>query len=179
MADPVMPLSYHDFALTNGTTSQSHFIENVGPSMTRQEFKDECDINVLMDRYLVHGMPLPDNSGEAMYVDWSAMPSDLMGALEAFDMAETAFMTLPAKVRDRFSNNPVDFVDFASDPKNLDQLREWGLAKPLEAPSFAPVPPPGANGVPASQGSPPVPPSGSAGVAPASSSAAPAAAPAP
>lgn len=47
--------------------------------------------------------------------------------------AGAAFMTLPAKTRLMFENDPEQFVSFAMDPKNADTMREWGLLKPKEA----------------------------------------------
>jgi hypothetical protein len=85
----------------------------------------------------------------AMYVDFTEMPTNLMDYMAFMDGAEKAFMSLPAVVRKEFDNSAVAFVDFASDPKNLDQMRGWGLAPPVapvggEAPSA-----PGGTGGPA------------------------------
>jgi phage internal scaffolding protein len=43
--------------------------------------------------------------------------------------AEESFYRLPSKVRMKFDNDPLDFIDFASNPDNLDEMRELGLAK--------------------------------------------------
>ncbi|WNK13487.1 MAG: internal scaffolding protein [Microvirus sp.] len=102
---------------------------------TRQEFADECDINVLMQRYETTGVLNAFNMREPQYLDVSDVP-DLQASLAMVAAAETAFMTLPAKVRREFDNDPVKFVAFAQDPANLEQMREWDLAPP------APVGPP-------------------------------------
>lgn len=103
-----------------------------GPSMTRQEFSEECDVNALMARYdKVGGVLPPPNNMEPLYLDLTALPTDYMSAMNAMIDAENAFMTLPAKVRAEFENNPAAFVNFALDKANLDQLRTWGLAPPL------------------------------------------------
>jgi hypothetical protein len=71
-----------------------------------------------------------------------------MEALDLMTVAQSQFMLLPAKVRREFENDPVQFVEFASDPANLDQMRLWGLAPPAaqEAPKVPPevIPAPGA-----------------------------------
>lgn len=109
--------------------------ENEGPSMTRQEFAAECDINNIMARYEKAGTwPLPPNDGQPMYYDFVGMP-DLQGALNGIIQAEEAFMRLPAVVRKEFDNDAVRFVEFAQKPDNLAKLREWGLAEPEKAPA--------------------------------------------
>ncbi|QCQ84594.1 internal scaffolding protein [Blackfly microvirus SF02] len=107
------------------------------PSLTRQEFKDECDINIFMDRYQkgVIGMPAPR---EPLYVDLTSAPRDLMEAHDIMMAATRSFMSLPAVVRREFDNDAFKFVDFAANPENVAKMREWGLAEP-EKVAQAPV----------------------------------------
>lgn len=106
------------------------------PSLTRQEFADECDINKLMAQYEKTGiLPSFVNQGEPRYLDVSNVP-DLMQAHEVLQNATASFMSLPATVRRDFDNDPVKFINFAENPDNLEKLREWKLAPP------APVEPP-------------------------------------
>lgn len=104
-----------------------------GPSMTREEFSAECDINQIMRKYEQTGM-LPVNGSVPVYVDFASVPSDLQEAMRVMMDAESAFMSLPAAVRKEFDNDPLRFVEFASDGDNLEQLRTWGLAEPEKAP---------------------------------------------
>lgn len=116
-------------------------------SMARQEFADECDINVLMSKYDKVGMwPLPLSGAEPMYLDVSNVP-DLLGASRVIADAQAAFMSLPASVRREFDNDAIRFVEFAQDPANLEKMREWKLAPPapVEAPRGAVAPAPGVN----------------------------------
>lgn len=109
-----------------------------GPSLTRQEFADECDVNALMARYEKTGQMIPSrNAGPPQYLDLTDVP-DLHAAMNIMRDAEAAFMRLPAVVRREFENDVTQFVEFAEDPENLDQMREWGLAKPAE-PTPAPL----------------------------------------
>lgn len=131
-----------DFYKTNGSVN---VVYSGGPTLCRQEFADECDINQIMKRYENSG---PNNLGPhpdvvPMYVDWSEMPDSLLSFMSRMDEAQVAFMTLPATVRKEFDNSAISFVDFASDPNNLDQMRTWGLAPPGKA-AEAVVPPVGA-----------------------------------
>lgn len=124
---------------TEGEPIRDFFVEKDDPGatavaddgMTRQEFKDECDINVLMATYEKNGSITHFNMGTPQYLDVSDVP-DLPTAIAYMDAAERAFMTLPASVRREFDNSAVQFVEFAQDPSNLSKMREWGLARPQE-----------------------------------------------
>lgn len=139
------PQAVHDFAAYNGSDTA---VFNREPSLTRQEFADECDINSIMARYDAHVIGGPGNlpPKEPMYIDFAEMPQDLMGYLEFMTTAEKSFMSLPAVVRREFDNNAHEFVAFASDPGNIDTMRTWGLAPPAkpQEPVNEPLPPNGA-----------------------------------
>ncbi|QCQ84826.1 internal scaffolding protein [Blackfly microvirus SF02] len=113
-----------------------------GPSRTRQEFAEECDVNTIMKRYETTGTISHFNDGTPQYLDLTEVPQDLLGALEFLKEAEAAFMRLPAHVRREFDNSAPRFVEFAEDGANLDKLREWGLAPPAELPDAVREPPP-------------------------------------
>lgn len=134
-------LAANDFHKSNGAPKPVHV--NVGPSLTRQEFAEECDINVLMKRYEGHAIGGPGMLPPAQpsFVDFTGIPSNLLDYMNLMTDAESAFMTLPAPVRKEFDNSAHAFVDFASDPENLPQMRTWGLAPPAPA---APLAAPGA-----------------------------------
>lgn len=103
-----------------------------GPSKTRQEFADECDINRIMAKYQKTGV-MPMAARPPIYVDnWDA--PDFMGAMNILLEANEAFMRLPATVRREFDNDPSKFVAYCEDKENLPKLREWGLAAPEKLP---------------------------------------------
>lgn len=105
-----------------------------GPSMTRQEFTEECDVNAIMARYEKSGIwPFQPKDQVPVYYDFVGMP-DLQDAMASMMQAEDAFMSLPAIVRKEFDNDAVRFVEYASNGDNLAKLREWGLAPPEKAP---------------------------------------------
>lgn len=105
-------------------------------SMTRQEFADESDINIIMQRYEKTGvMPTMNANREPQYFDVTDMPTDFREAMDYMIAAEDAFMSLPATVRRDMGNDPANFVEFASKPENLAKMREWGLAPPAQEPA--------------------------------------------
>lgn len=155
------PKEVTDFRKSNGG---DHVFVTEGPSLTRQEFAEECDINSLMARYEGHVIGGPGNLAPPvpMYVDWTQQPRSLLDYMTFMDEAEAGFMSLPAAVRKEFDNDAKMFVDFASDPENLPQMQDWGLApkpapKQPEAPqaaSAASAAPPAPAAAAASQGAP-------------------------
>lgn len=119
-----------DFAVSHNRRGD---MDKFAPSMTRQEFAEECDINTIMARYESTGALTHVNRAVPIYMDMTDMP-DLRGALDIMRVAGVAFAALPAKVRREFDNDPQKFVDFAQNPENLKQMRDWGLAPMPEEP---------------------------------------------
>lgn len=113
----------------------------VGPSLTKQSFKDEVDINQIVRRFTKGKGIDPETMNaypfsEKNYGDFSDVP-DLRVLYERMHDAEESFYKLPSKVRMKFANDPLDFLEFASDPANLAEMRELGLARPEEDTSVA------------------------------------------
>ena len=101
------------------------------PSMTKQSFKKQCNINTIMSKYEKTGVLTHVNSKQPMYGDFSAIP-DYRESLDKVIQAEESFLNLPAKLRDKFNHDPSEFMDFCLDPENRDQMIEMGLITPSE-----------------------------------------------
>lgn len=117
-------------------------------SRTQQQFKDECDINSIMSRYEETGvLPAPGrNPPVARFGDFASAP-DFMSAQNTVLRAREQFESLPRKVRERFQNDPVQFLQFVTDKANLPEARKLGLlsdeaAARIDA-AAAPPPAPG------------------------------------
>lgn len=108
-------------------------------SLTQQHQKDEADINTIVKRFGLTGQ-LPTNVRVPTYGDFTGV-SDFQTAMNAVNMAEASFMTMPADVRARFENDPAKFVDFCSDPSNADEMIKLGLA--VKKQTSEPTPPAG------------------------------------
>lgn len=108
------------------------------PSLTRQEFAAECDINILMERYEKSGVISHVNQRTPQYLDLGDVP-DLQTAHHIIQNATAEFMALPASVRREFDNDPMQFLKFADDPANIDRMRALGLAAPLPEAKPAPA----------------------------------------
>lgn len=110
------------------------------PSKTQQQFRQECDINTIVQRFGITG-ELPVNGHAPTYDDFTGV-SDYQSAIHAIRDAEAAFLALPGTVREQFGQDPQRFVEFCSDPRNLDELTKLGLANPRERPKSADTAPP-------------------------------------
>lgn len=99
---------------------------------TQQSQAAETDINGIVRRFKVTGV-VPQGVRVPTYGDFTGV-SDFRSAMDAIIAAEKSFMSMSSDVRSRFGNDPATFVEFCSDPKNLDEMRKFGLAVPPKAP---------------------------------------------
>ena len=97
-------------------------------SMTRQEFKKECDVNVVLDRYLKTGQ-LPYSAGTGVYSNVSEVPS-YQEALQFVIDAQNDFAKLNPHVKNRFGNNPQNLIEFLQNEDNYDEALKLGLVRP-------------------------------------------------
>lgn len=113
--------NYDGDAVSNETA-----ISEFEPTLTIQDARDDCDINVIMERF-GQGVPLPVNLATPMQGDFTGV-TDYQSSLNLIRQADEAFMEFPAKVRSRFDNDPAKFLDFISDPVNQDEAISLGIA---------------------------------------------------
>lgn len=97
-----------------------------GQSMTEQAHADEVNIHSIMDRYKATGMVDHINANQAMYEDMSDVPN-YHEAMNIVVEAEQMFASIPAKIRDKFQNNPQVFLDYIQNPENRDGIAELGF----------------------------------------------------
>lgn len=103
-------------------------LECLDSSLTQQQFKEEADINTIVDRFLRSGvLPTPVNMPQ--YVDYEGV-FDFQSAMNVVRQADENFMRLDAKVRARFNNSPQEFLEFFANPENTDEAVRLGLAIP-------------------------------------------------
>jgi len=103
---------------------------------TKQSFKDECDVNFIMARYISTGeMPIL-NQQAPQYLDVTGL--DYQGAMEFIAGANSLFQEMPAEIRNKFENSPAKFLDFCADEKNRPEMAEMGLLRP-DLPKVVPL----------------------------------------
>lgn len=99
---------------------------NLEPTMTQQQFKDECDVNNILSKYKKSGLLTHVNKGKATFGDFTTL-EDYQTSVEKVMAAQDSFSKLPSEVRNRFQNDPGKIIDFLSDEKNHEEAVQLGL----------------------------------------------------
>jgi len=96
------------------------------PSRTQQHFKDQCNINSILDRYKKTGHLSHVRGASPQYGDFSLF-TDLKSSIDKVSAASESFNSLPAPLRKRFQNDPTRLIDFVSNPSNYQEAASLGL----------------------------------------------------
>lgn len=108
------------------------------PSLTKQSFRDETDINLIVKRFMVTG-ELPPPKRMPSFGDFEGT-FDFQTSLNAVTEAREAFYSMPAEVRARFNNNPQLLMEFLDDGRNKDEAIRLGLVDaPVEPVAVPPL----------------------------------------
>lgn len=99
--------------------------------LTKQSFKDECDINHIIRNFQKTGVLSHENQRNPEYGFASA--KDFRDSMEIVTKAQQLFEELPSQIRAQFGNSPEAFFDFAQNPDNASKMVEMGLSKPTKA----------------------------------------------
>lgn len=134
--DPGVWRHQYDGYVDPGTT-------NLEPSLTVQAPAVDADINVLVQRFGIgRGVMPPVPADPRYYGDFSDVP-DLATALSRVRDAQERFNALDVRVRNRFHNDPVLFLDWVTKSGNFDEAVSLGLLDvKVVQPSVVPGMPP-------------------------------------
>ena len=114
---------------------------NTEPTMTKQSLAEELDVNRIIKRYQDTGHLQKASEFEGLYGEFGSL--DLREAIEKVEKANELFMEVPSKIRAQFENDAGAWIDFVTNPDNIEQVRAWGMApEPEPAPEPAPEPTP-------------------------------------
>lgn len=105
------------------------------PSMTQQQFKDEADINRIVNMFLKTGV-LPETNLRGVFGDYINAPDSYHEALNYVIEADQAFMDLPAELRAQFNNDPAVLLTYLQNEdtkeKPVKQVNERQQELPIE-----------------------------------------------
>jgi len=101
-------------------------VEFTQPTLTKQSFREECNINSIMARYEKTGLINHVAGREPIFGDFSEIP-DYQTALDIVYTAEDQFLQLPAQLRKFFNNDPSFMLAYMQDPKNKAMCQKLGL----------------------------------------------------
>lgn len=108
------------------------------PSMTQQQYANECDLNNLVDKNMRFKDPAfltklqmfgSGEKVEPIYGDFASVP-DFQNAMNTINTATEQFMSMPSKIRARFDNDPVKLLAFVNDESNYEEGLALGIYKP-------------------------------------------------
>lgn len=95
-------------------------------NLTRQEFKDDCDLNKIILRYTPERLIESYNAFKGSFGDYSEVP-DYQGMREQVLATDSWFASLPANIRSRFENDVSKIVSFLEDDNNYEEAVKLGL----------------------------------------------------
>lgn len=95
-------------------------------SRTKQSFKDDCDINLIVERHASTGIWDHLNPRQPTYGDFT-LATALQDAIALVSSADDDFEALPAKVRALCDNDPVKLLQLSSEPGGFAELVNAGL----------------------------------------------------
>lgn len=102
----------------------------VFPSMTRQSEMEACDIHNVLKQFSQQGFEqlVREKAAQGQYAD---LPDELdyQQSLNTVLAAQASFATLPSQVRERFHNDPREFLEFIANPNNAEEAIRLGLAQ--------------------------------------------------
>lgn len=133
-----VPRSYYDYEADPGTVNEE-------PSMTKQAPAAEHDINVIMRGYVTP--PALSDEHLALLGSFGDVSEigDFQGCVNRVQEANAAFLELPARVRDRFANDPARFLGSyeaaeLGDEESVAELMKLGVWRATESSSPGTVP---------------------------------------
>lgn len=110
----------------------------VNDGVTQQQFKDECDIQKILERYYATNdwasLEAIQNRASTCW-DFSTVENEYQGYVEQIEQAQAMFMALPGDLRQRFGNNPQELFTWLDNPANKDEAVALKLV-PEDYPGF-------------------------------------------
>lgn len=97
------------------------------PVITEQHHAQEVTNQAIIAKYVKTGIVNHVAAATAEYGDFTS-ENEYDQALNLVLKAKENFDQLPSEVRQKFDNNPGKFFEFATDPKNQDEMVDMGLA---------------------------------------------------
>ena len=96
------------------------------PGLTEQSHLEKVKINYILKQYQDTGVVNHVAQYAGQYGDFLGIP-DFKEAQDKIAEAKSMFETVPATIRQDFDNDPAQFVEFMSNPDNIEAIEEYGL----------------------------------------------------
>jgi len=102
------------------------------PTLAQQQFKDSSDINVLFGKYLETG-EMPQVQDGLTFGNFEGI-FDFQSAMNAVRTAEGLFSQMPARIKNRFDNDPQKLLEFLANDENREEAEFLKLVEPKQEP---------------------------------------------
>lgn len=105
--------------------------------LTKQAFKEECDINAIIKKHDGgRGILTHVNRAQALYGDFTLHTNEYQDAVQLVQTQNDNFMKIDSSIRGRFDNDAGKFVEFVGNPANTEECIKLGLkiAEPAPTP---------------------------------------------
>lgn len=106
------------------------------PTKTQQQFKDDADVNILLERFGA-GQQIPLAARQPIWGMDFTHDYDFQRAFRAVEAAREGFDDLPAKIKNRFDNDPGKLLKFLEDESNREEAIFLGI---IPKPDTTPAP---------------------------------------
>lgn len=100
--------------------------DELSVSMTKQSFAAECDINRIVDKFPVIDYESAIDAMPKELFGHIVSADEMSGAIKTVNLVNEQMMSLPAKVRDLFGNDPVRFLQYLEQPGAVEKLQKDG-----------------------------------------------------
>lgn len=105
------------------------------PTLTQQHFKDDCDINNIVRRFIDTGSWSDElATRRPMFGDFT-QSHDYYEAQNIIAESKTLFEELPSALRKRFNNEPAEMLAFLENENNRQEAVALGLVNPDPVPA--------------------------------------------
>ena len=115
------------FKTAYGDRTRTGF-ETTGESLTQQSHAGAADVRNIIKQYDRTGLIANVNKGVAQYGDYSEV-NEYAEALNVVIQANESFAQIPSHIREQFGNDAGVFFEFATNPKNKEEMIKMGLAE--------------------------------------------------
>lgn len=120
-----MPFLRTPYNYDRDKSSNDNGLKCEDPSLAQQQFKDDTDLNKLFQKYLETG-EMPQVQNGLTYGNFEGI-FDFQTAMNAVRTAQGLFNELPARIKNRFDNDPQKMLEFLHDPENREEAEFLGL----------------------------------------------------
>lgn len=100
--------------------NEERFYPTYGPGRTKQSFKDQTDVNKIIQRYQKTGVMSHLEKHGAVYGEFGDY--DFHHHMQQLAKGKEIFEQLPSELRREFNQNPSEFFEFVNNPDNQERL---------------------------------------------------------